>query len=66
MRKTEPEDRRLVICALSPQGQETINLMWELGRLQIERLLHGLSLEELKNADEVAEILLRNVIASKN
>jgi DNA-binding MarR family transcriptional regulator len=66
VRGDDPEDRRLVICELSPQGQEIINLMWVLGQQQMEKLLQGLSLEELKKSDEVAEILLRNVTSSAN
>jgi DNA-binding MarR family transcriptional regulator len=60
-RGTDAEDRRVVICTLSPQGHETINLMWALGRSQMKRLLHGLSVEQLKKASEVAEFLLANV-----
>lgn len=66
VRGDDPEDRRLVICELSPQGQEIINLMWVLGQQQMEKLLQGLSLEELQKSDEVAEILLRNVTSSAN
>jgi DNA-binding MarR family transcriptional regulator len=66
VRGDDPEDRRLVICELSPQGQEIINLMWVLGQQQMKKLLQGLSLEELQKADEVAEILLRNVTSSIN
>ena len=66
VRGDDPEDRRLVICKLSPQGQKIINRMWELGQRQLEELLHGLSLEELKEADEVAEILLRNVTSNNS
>jgi DNA-binding MarR family transcriptional regulator len=65
-RGADPEDRRLVICELSHQGQETINLMWTLGQFQLAKLLRGLSLEELEKSEEVAEILLRNVTASVN
>jgi DNA-binding MarR family transcriptional regulator len=61
MRGSNPEDRRLVICTLSPQGQELINRLWALGQFQIEKLLQGLSLERLKKAAEVAEFLLYNV-----
>jgi hypothetical protein len=32
----------------------------------MEKLLQGLSLEELQKSDEVAEILLRNVTSSAN
>ncbi len=66
VRAADPEDRRLVICLLSPQGQEAINPMWTLGRLQIKKLLHNLSLKELIKVDEVAKILLRNAISSIN
>jgi DNA-binding MarR family transcriptional regulator len=64
VRGADPEDRRLVICTLSSSGQETINRLWTLGRFQFEKLLQGLSLEQLKKAEEVAEFLLFNV-ASK-
>jgi DNA-binding MarR family transcriptional regulator len=66
MRGTDPEDRRLVICTLSPQGQETINRLWALGQFQIEKLLRGLSLEQLKKAAEVAEFLLGNVTSKSS
>jgi DNA-binding MarR family transcriptional regulator len=61
MRGAAPEDRRLVICTLSPQGHETVNRLWTMGRFQIERLLEGLSLEQLRKAAEVAEFLFLNV-----
>jgi DNA-binding MarR family transcriptional regulator len=64
IRTDDPEDRRLVICSLSIEGQEIINKMWALGRQQMQRLLNGLSIEELGKAQEIAEILLRN--AKKN
>ena len=50
-----------MICALSPQGQETINRIWALGQFQMEKLLRGLSPEQLEKAKEVAEFLLLNV-----
>jgi DNA-binding MarR family transcriptional regulator len=61
MRSNNLEDRRLVICALSPQGQETINRLWALGQSQIESLLQGLSLDQLKKTIEVAEFLFANI-----
>jgi DNA-binding MarR family transcriptional regulator len=60
-RGVDPEDRRVVICALSPQGQEIINRIWALGQFQMEKLLRGLSLEQLAKAKEVAEFLLLNL-----
>ncbi len=65
-RSDDPEDRRLVICTLSSQGQETINRLWTMGQFQIEKLLQGLSLEQLKKVDEVAELLLKNMTTKKS
>jgi len=61
VREADPHDRRLVICKLSPAGQEVINGLWRSGEFQMERLLDGLTLEQLKKAAEVAETLLDNV-----
>jgi len=61
IREADPQDRRLVICKLSPAGQESINKLWTSGQFQMERLLDGLTLEELHKAAEVAEILFNNV-----
>ena len=65
-RGADTEDRRVVICALSPQGKETINRIWALGKFQMEKLLQGLSLEQLEKAKEVAEFLLINVKSQSN
>ncbi len=61
VRETDPHDRRLVICRLSPAGQELIGGLWRSGESQMERLLDGLTLEQLEKAAEVAEMLLDNV-----
>jgi DNA-binding MarR family transcriptional regulator len=66
IRADDPEDRRMVICSLSPEGQEIINKMWTMGRQQIQRLLNGLSVDELHQALHIAEILLRNVQSNTN
>jgi DNA-binding MarR family transcriptional regulator len=60
VRGDDPEDRRLVICTLTSHGQDIINRVWTLSGKQMEKLLYGLSQEELKKAHEVAQILLRN------
>jgi DNA-binding MarR family transcriptional regulator len=65
-RGADPEDRRLVICTLSPQGEETINRMWTLGQSQMKKLLQCLSVEQLKKTSEVAEFLLANVTSESN
>jgi DNA-binding MarR family transcriptional regulator len=64
VRSDVPEDRRLVICSLSPEGQALINRLWMLSRGQIENLLHGLTLEQLGKTAEVLGFILSN--ANKN
>ena len=60
VRRDDPEDRRIVLCELSPGGRDMMSRMWQLSQRQMERLLYGLSVEELQKAEEVAGILLRN------
>ena len=65
IRETDPQDRRLVICSLSPDGQDSINRLWTSSQFQMEKLLEGLTEEELEKAAEVAEMLFNN-LANKN
>jgi DNA-binding MarR family transcriptional regulator len=66
VRETEPQDRRLVICRLSPQGQELINRLWISGQFQIGRLLEGLTRPQLEEAAGVAQMLLDNLSRKGN
>ena len=60
IRDTDPQDRRVVICKLSPTGQLFVNKIWVSGQSQMERLLDGLTLDQLEKAAEVADILYQN------
>ena len=62
IRDADPGDRRVVVCKLSPTGQIFINKIWVSGQSQMERLLDGLSSDELEKAAEVADILYKNAI----
>jgi DNA-binding MarR family transcriptional regulator len=66
IRENDSEDRRVVICNLSPQGQELINKLWMTGRFQMENLLDGLTMEQLEKAHEVARMLYENVSRKSN
>ncbi len=61
VRETDLQDRRLVIAGLSDGGRELINGLWISGQVQMERLLDGLTAEQLEKAAEVAEMLFENV-----
>jgi len=65
IREADPQDRRLVICRLSPAGQEIMNRLWTSGQFQMESLLDGLNAEELEKASELTEILFNNLITKK-
>ena len=65
-RSADTEDRRVVICGLSPKGQEVINSIWIYGQLQMKKLLNGLTAEQLEKAKEVAEMLLLNAKTQSN
>ena len=66
VREEDPQDRRLVICKLSEKGSELSSGLWDFGRAQIERLIHGLTEEQLRQAVQVAEFLYANVASNTN
>ena len=61
VRSEDPSDRRLVICSLAPAGKKLMDRIWKLGRNQLAQLLHVLSAEELKKAEEVTELILAKI-----
>lgn len=61
VRQADLQDRRLVIARLSAGGQGLISGLWISGQVQMEKLLDGLTAEQLGKAAEVAEMLLQNV-----
>jgi len=62
LREAAAEDRRLVICKLSTQGQQIMGGLWDVGRAQIARMLHGLTAEQLKQAAQMVEVLYANLL----
>lgn len=61
VREADPQDRRLVICRLSPEGQNLINRLWTSGEFGMGQLLEGLAPEQLEKAADVARMLLDNL-----
>jgi DNA-binding MarR family transcriptional regulator len=61
-RESNPQDRRLVICKLSAEGEALIGKLWGSGRMAIEKLLEGLTAEQMQKAAEVTEIIYRNAM----
>ena len=61
LRDIDPNDRRVVICKLSPEGKNLMDKLWKQGQLQMKKLLDGLNLKQLTDAVNVAEFLLNNI-----
>lgn len=61
IRRDDPEDRRVVICELSPLGRDNLDRLFGLGRSKMQGILDGLTVEQLGKAEEVARLLLANV-----
>ena len=61
IREADSQDRRLVICRLSPTGQDNLGKLWTSGQFQMEKLMEGLTTDELRKSAEVAEILYKNI-----
>ena len=64
MREDDPEDRRLVICKLSEKGSKLSSDLWDFGQGQIERLLKGLTEDQLRQAVHVVEFLYANLTSN--
>ena len=43
----DPDDRRVVICRLTPEGREQFEQVWRVQRNEIERLVGSLSIDQL-------------------
>jgi DNA-binding MarR family transcriptional regulator len=66
IRAVSPSDRRIVICALSGEGQDLAGRFWEMGRWQMQNLIITLSPEELEVVAEALQILCRAVQTTRD
>ncbi len=60
LRDPDPNDRRRVICRLSPEGKDLTNGIWSWGRDQIRNFLEGISIDQLRNGCEGSRMILNN------
>lgn len=58
-RMPDPADRRVVVCSLTPLGQEAIEQFWRIGRIRITALAEQLDPSELKDVVHAMELLCR-------
>jgi DNA-binding MarR family transcriptional regulator len=59
LREGDPEDRRVVLCRLSEEGEKLINGLWQLARGRTRELLMAIALPQLLLFVEVLEALLQ-------
>ncbi len=57
-RDSDPMDRRVVICKLTPAGEQQVERLWRMGRMRAEHMAGLLSVEELKTVVNAFEVLL--------
>jgi DNA-binding MarR family transcriptional regulator len=58
-REGHPEDRRAVICRLSPEGQELVDRLWQSGRSRGRELLENMNPAELRLVADAMEAILK-------
>lgn len=60
-RTLDSDDRRVVICQLTSEGQEAVEKFWSIGRMHIVELSEHLSTEDLGTVVRGMELLRRAV-----
>ena len=58
-RAPDPDDRRGVICQLTPPGQESVEQFWRIGRMRVTELAERLDAEELELVVRAMELLYK-------
>ena len=56
-RQEDPQDRRLVVCRLTPRGLSTVERLHQAGRLRLGSVLADLTLDELRTLAAGMEVL---------
>ncbi len=59
-RKHDLNDRRQVICSLSPKGNKLTNILWTWGETKIKKQIIALTQTQLSNILEAIELILNN------
>lgn len=66
LRESHPDDRRVVLCCLSENGEEMIGGLWHLARERIRELLKMVEPTKLVLVTEVLEALLKAGAVSRD
>lgn len=66
VRQGDPEDRRVVLCRLSPKGEKMLLGLWKLAREHAEMMFRSLSVEQIMAVRAGLEALLEAGAATKD
>ena len=59
VRELDPEDRRVVYCRFTENGQKVLNQLWASARKRTKQILNALSVEDLSVVQQSLGILLK-------
>ncbi len=59
VRELDPEDRRVVYCRFTENGQKVLNQLWASARKRTKQMLNALSVEDLSVVQQSLGILLK-------
>jgi DNA-binding MarR family transcriptional regulator len=57
-RESDPGDRRVVLCRLSPSGEKSVSRIWETARNRMKDILGGMEAADLQALDQVLRAML--------
>ncbi len=66
VRQGDPEDRRVVLCRLSPKGEKMLVGLWKLAREHAEMMFKSLSVDKIMAVRSGLEALLEAGAATKD
>lgn len=59
-RENKSDDRRVVLCRLSEDGQKAINGIWESGRIRSREILEKMDIDDLNIFVKVLEAMMKS------
>ena len=65
LRETQPDDRRVVLCRLSDNGQDAIGRIWQLARNRSKELLEAMDVSKLELLAEALQAMHESALGSQ-
>ena len=65
VREAQPQDRRVVLCHLSDEGNKLVTNIWKASRQNIEEILLTVEADKLRQFDDILTIILETARTAK-